>query len=256
MKRILLLSLFGALLLAPTYAQPEAKQVLITGFGPWGWRDSNPSWEGAKLLEGEVIEGHTVVARQLEVDYRKVRDAIPKLLAEVKSPAVVIHFGVGGSRFEFERKARNKAHWSDDDSGYAPEDGRVTHDGAMIYSSGLPEKKIKKALKNHEPPMKTSTDAGAYLCEFTFYLEMYHQDKGSIGSDAGFIHVPYMNNTVTAELIAGVMRTSIRATLLERPPVASPSTAPDTEQKTSGPAAEDSKQGATGALPTPGGDGD
>ena len=39
--------------------------VLITGFEPFGGEAVNPSWEVVKRLDGAIIAGQPVVARQL-----------------------------------------------------------------------------------------------------------------------------------------------------------------------------------------------
>lgn len=39
--------------------------VLITGFEPFGGEAVNPSWEVVKQLDGAIIAGQPVVARQL-----------------------------------------------------------------------------------------------------------------------------------------------------------------------------------------------
>ncbi|MBN0726914.1 pyroglutamyl-peptidase I, partial [Klebsiella pneumoniae] len=39
--------------------------VLITGFEPFGGETVNPSWEVVKQLDGMIIRGQQVVAKQL-----------------------------------------------------------------------------------------------------------------------------------------------------------------------------------------------
>lgn len=41
--------------------------VLITGFEPFGGEAMNPSWEVVKQLDGAMVAGERVVARQLPV---------------------------------------------------------------------------------------------------------------------------------------------------------------------------------------------
>lgn len=176
----------------------EDPVVLITGFKPWGTRTHNPSWEGAKLLQGEMIEGYLVKALEIDVDYRKVARDVPKFLGEVPQPAVAIHFGVAGSNtLRLERKAHNQASWYRDDGGYSPVDNRVAEDGPMIYTSELPEAEILEGMNAAKDRIKTSDNAGSYLCEYTFYTGLYHREKLSQRSSAGFIHVPYFRKKIT-----------------------------------------------------------
>ena len=194
--------------------------VLITGFTPWGSRTHNPSWEGAKLLEGEMIEGHLVRTTELEVDYRAVSREVPKFVGSVPQPAAVIHFGVAGSpTLRLERRAHNQASWHRDDGGYAPVDNRVAEDGPMIYTSELPEAEILEGMAEAGHQIRTSDNAGSYLCEFTFYTGLYHREKLGQTSAAGFIHVPYFRTReppVNAETLAVEMRELIAIVLRKR----------------------------------------
>jgi len=215
--------LMASLLLLALGSAASAQEdpvVLITGFKPWGSRTNNPSWEGAKLLEGEMIEGHLVRTTELAVDYREVDRDVPKLLATVPQPAAVIHFGVAGSPgLRLERKAHNQASWHRDDGGYAPVDNRVAEDGPMIYTSELPEQEILDGMAEAEHDIRTSDNAGSYLCEYTFYTGLYHREKLGQRSAAGFIHVPYFRTRkpkVTAESLATAMRELIAIVLRKR----------------------------------------
>lgn len=240
------LLLIGVLLLAAgdprAEGQADPPTVLITGFTPWGYRTINPSWEGAKRLNGETIEGHRVSAEVIEVDYRKVWAKLPKLLEESGRPAAVVHFGVWNARWHLERQARNTTSWGRDDSGYRPEDNRIVEDGPMLYTTKLPEKPILEGLSEIEPPIGPNDDAGGYLCEYTFYAEMYLQEKQGLDSAAGFVHVPKLRSgapEVTAESLAKVMRRIIEITLQERkrraPPPPAPLAEPEPVEKADGP---------------------
>jgi pyroglutamyl-peptidase len=198
----------------------EDPVVLLTGFKPWGTRTHNPSWEGVKLLEGEMIEGHLVRTTELAVDYREVDREVPKVLGSVPQPAAVIHFGVAGSpELRLERKAHNQAGWHRDDGGYAPVDNRVAEDGPMIYTSELPEQEILVGMKEAGHGIRTSDNAGSYLCEYTFYTGLYHREKLGQRSSAGFIHVPYFRTRkppVNAETLAAGMRELVAIVLRKR----------------------------------------
>ena len=41
------------------------KKVLLTGFDPFGGETVNPSWEAVKRLNGEKVEGVSIVAEQI-----------------------------------------------------------------------------------------------------------------------------------------------------------------------------------------------
>jgi pyroglutamyl-peptidase len=197
-------------------AQDPKPSVLITGFGPFQNITVNPSWVGARQLDGEVIEGHEIVAVELPVDFRKVSAEIP-LLIKKHNPQVVVHFGVywpGDLRFE--QRARNKIGRTRDVSGYYPEDRRVTKDGPMIYRSRLPESELMNDMPEAGYKMVSSDDAGRYVCEFTFYTQLYNQDKLGKDADAGFIHVAPLEQPLNSKQIGLAMREIIRICLKNR----------------------------------------
>ncbi|HET6914115.1 MAG TPA: pyroglutamyl-peptidase I, partial [Rhodanobacteraceae bacterium] len=39
--------------------------ILLTGFAPFAGEAVNPSWQAVRALDGEVIEGHRVIALEL-----------------------------------------------------------------------------------------------------------------------------------------------------------------------------------------------
>lgn len=215
----LLLGLFG-LAQAPLQADepelPNQPRVLITGFGPFGSHSINPSWEGARGVDGRVIEGHKVVAVRLPVDFREVFSQLPDLI-KTHDPAVVIHFGVFATGpLLLERQARNKIGTLNDISGYHPVDGRIVADGPMMYSTRLPEAELLQGMPAAGFEMRPSEDAGAYVCEFTFYSELYFQDQLEKSSSAGFIHVSRMNQPLNQEQLTAAMSEAISIILKKR----------------------------------------
>ena len=43
--------------------------LLLTGFDPFDGAKSNPSWDAASALDGRIIGGHRIVARQLPTEF-------------------------------------------------------------------------------------------------------------------------------------------------------------------------------------------
>ena len=63
--------------------------LLLTGFDPFDGAKSNPSWDAASALDGRVVGGHRIVARQLPTEFdaslralrAAIRDTSPALVA-------------------------------------------------------------------------------------------------------------------------------------------------------------------------------
>lgn len=58
--------------------------VLITGFEPFGGEAVNPSWEVVKQLDGAIIAGQPVVARQLPCVFGDALMALNTALDELQ----------------------------------------------------------------------------------------------------------------------------------------------------------------------------
>lgn len=216
-----MLALFapGALVLALTLslgAAPPPPRVLLTGFEPFNRRKLNASWEGVRRLEDAVIAGHDVHVRRLPVDYRKLWKLIPSLLKE-HDPAAVIHFGVAGTgALRFERVARNRISNLRDAAGYHPKARRIAPDGPLLYRSRLPETPIIQGLKGSGVRVVASEDALSWICEYSFYVELYFQDKLKKTAAAGLIHVPRLGRPLSSHQLSRAMEGIARATLKAR----------------------------------------
>ena len=69
--------------------------VLITGFEPFGGEAVNPSWEVVKQLDGAMVAGERVVARQLPCVFGEALTALYAALDE-HQPVLTIAVGQAG----------------------------------------------------------------------------------------------------------------------------------------------------------------
>lgn len=82
--------------------------VLITGFEPFGGETVNPSWEVVKQLDGMIIRGQQVVAKQLPCVFGEALTVLNAAL-ETYQPQLTIAVGQAGGRVDItvERVAIN-----------------------------------------------------------------------------------------------------------------------------------------------------
>lgn len=166
--------------------------VLLTGFAPFGGESSNPSWEAAQSLEGEIIAGHRVVARCLPVEFGTSLLALRQSIVEL-APSLVICVGQAGGRAQvsLERVAINVDDARiPDNAGAQPVDEPIALDGPAAYFTALPVKAMLAALRNAGVPAEISQTAGTYVCNHVFYGLM-HELRALPGVRGGFIHIPY-----------------------------------------------------------------
>lgn len=170
-------------------------RVLISGFEPFGGRDTNPTALLIKALENSEISfpaRMTVDQILLPVTFE---NSFHVLNQKIKSynPDIIISFGQAAKRdsIELEIKALNRIDADiSDNAGVKPQDQLINPNGEDFYLSTLPIQGIETALKNASVPAKLSNSAGTYVCNYLFYRLMEtNQDTSRL---CGFIHVPLL----------------------------------------------------------------
>jgi pyroglutamyl-peptidase len=196
-------------------------RVLVTGFDPFGGSDVNPSWLAVQSLDGERIEGHTIVAAQLPTVFDRSLEVLRGLL-EAHQPVLAIGTGQAGGRtaLSLERVAINVNDARIPDNAQAqPVDTPVIDGGPSAYFSSLPIKAMLAALEAAGIAGEVSQTAGTFVCNHVFYGLMHElatrpQLRGVRG---GLIHVPWLPEqgqpSMPLQEIAEGLRVAIRCAL-------------------------------------------
>ena len=169
-------------------------KILITGFEPFGGEAVNPSWEVAKLLANQQVQGAVVVVAQLPCVFAKSLDALAAAI-QLHQPQAVIALGQadGRSDFSIERVAINVCDARiPDNEGAQPIDEPVIAQGPAAYFSSLPIKKMAMHLKAKGHPAAISQTAGTFVCNQVFYGLQHLLCNTQVLS--GFVHVPLMDS--------------------------------------------------------------
>lgn len=148
---------------------------LVTGFGPFGRFNPNPSQVLAEGLPWEC--------RTIDVSF----SAADTFLAEpplARRHDLLIMLGVSGKskRIELELFAKNRIGKLADVSG-AIREGKIAAEGPAVLGSTL--FKNEWGLRGGAG-WGPSLDAGDYLCNYTYYRALLHLPSVRVG----FIHVP------------------------------------------------------------------
>lgn len=170
------------------------KNVLLTGFEPFGGEALNPSEEIAREINGATLARHKVVGALLPCVFGA---ALKELKHQIKlhEPVVVICVGQAGGRAEItpERVAINVDDARiPDNAGQQPVDKPVVKEGPVAYFSTLPIKAIVQELRRREIPAAISQTAGTFVCNHVFYGLMHDLALHHKGVRGGFVHVPYL----------------------------------------------------------------
>jgi pyroglutamyl-peptidase len=170
-----------------------ASVVLLTGFEPFGGEPVNPSWLAARALDGEVIAGARVVARELPCVFGDAVDALEAAIDGL-APALVICTGQAGGRdaLTVERVAINvdDARVADN-AGKQPIDEPIVEGAPAAYFATLPLKAIVAALRAEGLRADVSQTAGTFVCNHVFFGLM-HALASRPGIRGGFVHVPFL----------------------------------------------------------------
>lgn len=149
----------------------------------------NPSWEAVKLLQGiEIAPDYTCQTAWLPVEYAGQQKRVDALWGKY-APMLCVHVGVGlkGS-FALERCCRVGPYLKKDGLGmFCGSGGECIVDNTPILCTRIDVDAVLDGLQAQQGTLevKSSRDAGLYLCEYTYYLSSARREAPVI-----FVHVP------------------------------------------------------------------
>lgn len=166
------------------------KNLLITGFEPFGGEKINPSWEALCQMPNEV-GGFSVKKLLLPVVFDEAASMVIAKADEF-CPDVILCIGQAGTRGAItpELVGINLKNASiPDNMGNLPKDEPIILGGPDAYFSTLPVRKIAEKISESGIPSHVSYSAGAYVCNNVLYTLLSHYKNTDVR--VGFIHVPY-----------------------------------------------------------------
>ncbi|HET9835042.1 MAG TPA: pyroglutamyl-peptidase I, partial [Rhodanobacteraceae bacterium] len=178
--------------------------ILLTGFAPFAGEAVNPSWQAVRELDGEMIEGHRVVAVELPTEFESSLRGLQEALRATQ-PRMAIAVGLAGGRegISLERVAINVIDARiPDNAGAQPVDVPVVGGGPAAYFSTLPIKAALAALQRADIEAHISQTAGTYVCNYVFYALMHAARRSQMR--AGFVHVPFLPEQVKGHQAPGM----------------------------------------------------
>jgi pyroglutamyl-peptidase len=172
------------------------KTILMTGFGPFGNVEKNPS---QALIEELNLSADLATNAQLKTEILPViyGDAVDRIRALIHEhePDFLISFGVAARRENVcpERVALNlKDTQQPDNAGNTPEGELIFSESPLAYFSNLPLLEIRDFLQIAGIPTEISNHAGAYICNAVFFAAAHEIETTGRTTEFGFIHIPLM----------------------------------------------------------------
>ena len=158
------------------------RRILITAFEPFGGEAVNTSAEVLRLLP-EQLSGWAVQKALLPVVFGRAAEEA------LKTPAdLIVLLGEAGGRRTVtpELRARNlRDARIPDNVGYQPRQEKILENGPETYETPVPVEALCRRMQKEGYEIEPSQDAGAYVCNDTFYLTGVRSP-----TPVSFIHVP------------------------------------------------------------------
>ncbi len=167
------------------------KQLLITGFEPFGKDSVNPSWEAVARLQ-EAIGEYQLTKLLVPTVFGLAAQTVLKR-AESLHPDVILCVGQAGGRCSItcEVAALNlRDAGIADNAGNMPQNEPVVPEGENAYFATVPVRRMMEAVRKRDIPCTLSYSAGVYVCNDLLYTLLHHYRCGA--AQVGFIHVPYL----------------------------------------------------------------
>ena len=189
-------------------------RVLLTGFEPFGGDTVNSSQETVRAVTCDEFGDIEVITDILPVSFNRVEKALCGLIDET-DPDVVIMLGQSGLSdcIKIERVALNLMDSvNGDNDGYTPDEETICPDAPPAYFAQLPVKKLRNCLIQTGIPAKTSSSAGLYVCNRTYFAALHHIATTGSKTKAVFIHLPKISEDWTVERMTTAIERLIIAT--------------------------------------------
>ena len=167
------------------------KQLLITGFDPFGGASVNPAREAVMALP-DVVGDYALTKLEIPTVFGLAAETVLQA-AEILCPDVILCVGQAGGRAAItpEVVAINLREASiPDNLGYTPQNQPVVAHAPAAYFSTLPVRAMAEGVKAAGIPCSLSYSAGVFVCNDLLYTLLHHYD----GTDTrvGFVHIPYL----------------------------------------------------------------
>ena len=167
------------------------KQLLITGFDPFGGASVNPAREAVMALP-DVVGDYALTKLEIPTVFGLAAETVLRA-AEALCPDVILCVGQAGGRAAItpEVVAINLREASiPDNLGYTPQNQPVVAHAPAAYFSTLPVRAMVDEVKAAGVPCSLSYSAGVFVCNDLLYALLHHYD----GTDTrvGFVHIPYL----------------------------------------------------------------
>lgn len=177
-----------------------SKDILLTGFKPFGVHEVNSSWQAAKIVGGRYPD--RIHIAELSVEHVPAYEEMTALLKELR-PRICLATGLAaGETIRIEREARKH-------EALAHIEGPALHRGIWDFED------METRLKAVDPRVVTSTNCGQYICETAYWTLMNFREQEGFPEAATFLHLPPLSEDCSADHLADAVVTVLEPHLLQ-----------------------------------------
>ena len=169
-------------------------RLLICGFGPFPAAPDNPAGDAVTKLrsEGWAPKGSSAAYTLLSTVWTEASEqALAAAIDSRCDGVLLVGVAVGAGAFRVETLARNHADPAKlDAKGEAWAQAVIDPQGPDAIEATAPTEAMRDAVAAAGLPVALSSDAGDYLCNFTFYRTL------GAKRPCGFLHVPSLSDAI------------------------------------------------------------
>jgi pyroglutamyl-peptidase len=127
----------------------------------------------------------------LPTRWAEVASLGPRLVQQ-HQPRLILHLGLSKQArgFRVERSAHNRIDFREDAQGAFPTTRSVLDRGHSRLDTEVPATRLAKHLRMQNLPAVASRSAGAYLCNYLYYLSLDWARQQEGPCDVCFVHLP------------------------------------------------------------------
>lgn len=182
-------------------------KVLLTGFEPFGGRDTNVSEEVLSLIRDSELRNIVIHKAILPVSFDKGPEML-RNLAESILPDFIMMLGET-SQSDTVRLERIALNFMDSDRGdnygRRPEEETISETAPAALFTSFPIKEMRDLLRNKGFEVRTSTSAGTYVCNRVYFEGLELARKRGI--DALFVHLPVISDACSMDYLKSLILT-------------------------------------------------
>lgn len=167
--------------------------ILVTGFGPFPGAPFNPTQalvRGLARMRHPGLRDCRIVGHVFPTSYAAVDRELPVLMKQYRPDAIVM-FGLASRSpgIRIETLARNTVMARPDAGAAIPRSRVIDAGGPHAMRLRAPLTRLLSAARHAGMPVEASRDAGAYVCNYTFWRGLEHAAAGG-PAIVVFVHVP------------------------------------------------------------------